>query len=85
MAMDSAAALVDELSRSESDHMQYALNLYTRRQKKRVEKAQTDSRQLGKMMFVQSPLLSMVRNYALRFYTLKNLLANISKVIEGER
>lgn len=83
MAMDSAAALVDELSRSNIAHLDYALKLYVRRQRSRVEKAQQDSLDLGKMMFVKSPVVSAVRNYSLRFYTLKALLENISRMVEG--
>ena len=81
--MDSAAALADELSRSDTAHLDYALKLYVRRQKDRVEKAQQDSRDLGKMMFIKSSVAAAARNYALRFYTLKALVKNISRTIEG--
>lgn len=83
MAMDSAAALVDELSRTDKDHIGYGLKLYIKRQQKRVELNQEDSRQLGKMMFIESPLLSAIRDYAMRFYTVKQMVKNISKTIEG--
>jgi 2-polyprenyl-6-methoxyphenol hydroxylase-like FAD-dependent oxidoreductase len=84
MAMDSAAALSDELSRVDKEHINYGLKLYTRRQKERVEKAQNDSRQLGQMMFISSSVISMIRNKILPFYSLQRMLADLSKVMEGE-
>lgn len=84
MAMDSASALIDELSRSDSEHLEYSLKLFETRQKKRVESAQTDSRTLAKIMFVKSKLVSSIRDYSIRFYTLKQLVKNISKTIEGK-
>ena len=83
MAMDSAAALVDELSRTDAEHIEYGLKLYTKRQQKRVETNQNDSRQLGKMMFVKSHLISAIRDYSIRYYSVKQLAKNITKTIEG--
>jgi 2-polyprenyl-6-methoxyphenol hydroxylase-like FAD-dependent oxidoreductase len=85
MAMDSAAALVDELSRIDKEHIGYGLELYCKQQKKRVEKAQKDSRDLGKMMFIESSIISTVRNKILSFYTLRRMLANLSKIMEGKK
>ncbi len=53
-AMDSAAALSDELSRADNAHMGYALSLYEKRQRHRVEKAQNNSRFLARLMFINS-------------------------------
>lgn len=83
MAMDSASALVDELSRTDKDHIAYGLKLYTKRQKRRIETAQEDSRKLGKLMFVKSNIIAGIRDYAIRFYSIKQLVKNISKTIEG--
>jgi len=84
MAMDSAAALVDELSRTDKEHIVYGLDLFIKKQKERVEIAQQDSRNLGKMMFVKSPFIAAIRNYFMRFYTIEMLVKNISKIIEGK-
>lgn len=84
MAMDSASALVDELSRTDKEHMDYGFKLYIKRQKERVEKAQDDSRKLGKLMFVESGIMAGIRDYAIRFYSIKQLAKNISKTIEGD-
>lgn len=83
MAMDSASALVDELSRTEKEHVEYGLKLYVKRQKQRVEKAQKDSRDLAKLMFIKSGVMSHIRDYAIRFYSIKQLAKNITKTIEG--
>lgn len=83
MAMDAAAALADELSRTDKKHLEYGLQLYIKRQKDRVEKAQKDSRKLAKLMFVKSNLIAGIRDYAIRFYSIQQLVKNISKTLEG--
>lgn len=82
MAMDSAAALNDELSRTDVAHLEFALRLYENRQKKRVIMAQDNSRALGSLMFLKNPLLSWIRNRVLRFYTIDMFLKDIKKVME---
>lgn len=83
MAMLSAAALADELSRADAAHVDYALRLYVRRNKPRVEAAQDNSRRLARMMFVQSTSLVRVRDKLLRFYTLDLALKEIVALMEG--
>jgi len=84
MAMDSASALVDELSRMDTNHIEYALHLYTQRQKERVERAQEDSRKFGRFMFVQSGLVSMLRDKIVCMYSLQRMLSDLSQVMEGK-
>lgn len=81
MSMDSAAALVDELCRSDKKHIPYALDLYIKRQKDRVEKAQQDSRDLGKIMFIKSALKASIRDYFIKFYPPKKMAEEIGKII----
>ena len=83
MAMDSAAALADELSRAETTRMGYALSLYERRQRARVERAQSNSRFLARFMFVDSRLGALVRDQMMRFYSVERLISDISRVMEG--
>ncbi len=83
-AMDSAAALADELSRADSDHLSYALELYEKRQRRRVERMQTNSRRLSRLMFVNGNATAWARNQLLRFYTTKMLVRDISKVMRGD-
>lgn len=82
-AMDSAAALADELSRAEPDRLSYALSLYERRQRHRVELAQKNSRDLARYMFVGSGPAALLRDQLLRFYTLDRLVKDISAVMDG--
>ncbi|TVM30319.1 FAD-dependent oxidoreductase [Oceanidesulfovibrio marinus] len=83
-AMDSAAALADELSRADVGHMDYALQLYEKRQRRRVELAQKNSRNLARYMFVNSGPMAWARDQFMRFYSLERLMRDISKVMEGE-
>jgi 2-polyprenyl-6-methoxyphenol hydroxylase-like FAD-dependent oxidoreductase len=83
VAMDSAAALSDELSRADPEHLDYALSLYERRQRHRAELAQKNSRDLARYMFLDRPLSAFVRDQLMRLYTIKQLVRDISKVMEG--
>lgn len=79
MAMESAAVLADELSRTNTNYLDWALSLYQKRRQKRVEKTQSDSRQLAKYMFFKSNFWSNVRNKLLKFYSIKNIAKSIDK------
>lgn len=81
MAMDSAAALDDELSRADNQHLEYALDLFEKRQKERVEKAQKESRDLGNWMFVNSSLMAWVRDKMLNFYSLDMMLQGLEDIM----
>lgn len=83
-AMDSAAALADELSRADRNHIDYGLGSYSRRQKKKVENAQSYSRSLGKIMFLRSKLITALRNKMLRFYSSQRMLSDLAKIIKGK-
>ncbi|MCA9908486.1 MAG: FAD-dependent monooxygenase [Anaerolineae bacterium] len=82
MAMESAAALSDELSRTDAKRVEQALDLYEKRHRKRVESAQESSRQLGKMMFIKSSPLAWERNQLLKFYTVEELVRSIAKIAD---
>jgi len=82
MAMESAAALNDELSRTDAQHVELALDLYEKRHRQRVEAAQASSRGLGRMMFLDSRPLSWGRNQLLRFYSVEQLVSSIAKLAD---
>ncbi len=84
MAMDSAAALADEITRMDKEHINYGLKLFSKRQKEKVEKAQDDSRKLGKWMFIDSNIATLIRDKLLPYYSLQSMLEGLSKIIEGE-
>lgn len=83
MAMDSAAALADELARAETGRMGLALRLYENRQRSRVERAQKNSRDLAKFMFIDSGPRTFLRDQMMRFYSLDMLVKSISQVMMG--
>ncbi len=76
-AMRAAAALADELSRADAASVPLALELYEKRCRKQVERNQTDSRRLARLMFVRSPLLARARDELARHYPAKRALAQI--------
>lgn len=82
MAMESAAVLADELSRTDARYLDQALALYVRRRKHRVEAIQDDSRKLAKLMFVKSAPVAAVRNYASRFMSLEMAMGAITKAFD---
>jgi len=82
MAMESAAVLADELTRTDVYHLEWALQLYQKRREPRVIAAQDDSRNLARQMFVKSAISSRLRNYLLQRYSLKSLSENIERIFE---
>lgn len=82
MAMESAAVLADELSRTDATHLPLALELYEKRRRRRAEAIQNDSRGLAKMMFIDSFPLVWSRDQLMRHYTLEMLIKNILQSLE---
>ncbi len=85
MAMDSAAALDDELSRTDAAHVRSALELYERRQHPRVLAAQNDARTLARVMFTQSRLMAWVIRSTTRLIGPRLALGRIRRVMAGRR
>lgn len=79
MALESAAVLNDILSRTGVEFIPHALQLFEKRRRERVEKAQNDSRRLAKMMFVSSSAMAWMRNSFTRFMSAESLMNNIIK------
>ena len=75
MALESAAVLADELSRTDATYVPHALELYERRRRHRVEAAQTQSRRLARVMFLSSPRLASLRNRALPLASMEQMVA----------
>jgi FAD-dependent urate hydroxylase len=82
MAMESAAVLADELSRTDVAHLDHSLAFYETRRRKRVEAAQNDSRHMARMMFIETVPLAWGRDQALKFYSLDQLVKQIAKIFE---
>lgn len=82
MALESAAVLADELSRTDVQFLDHALSLYVKRRKRRVESIQDDSRKLARLMFVSSAPVSAIRNFASRFMTLEMAMGSITRAFD---
>ena len=61
-ALRGAAALADELSRADASSIPLALELYEKRCRNVVERNQTDSRRLARLMFVRNELVGWARD-----------------------
>lgn len=83
MAMESAAVLADELSRTDARWLHHALELFEKRRRHRVEAIQGDSRRLARMMFVKSSTLAGIRKLITRFYTLEMFASSIAKAFDS--
>ncbi len=82
MAMESAAVLADELSRTNAHFVERALSLYVKRRKDRVERIQDDSRRLARTMFIKSASIAYIRNLVTKFYSLERLAGSIAKAFD---
>jgi 2-polyprenyl-6-methoxyphenol hydroxylase-like FAD-dependent oxidoreductase len=81
MAMESASALDDVLARTGPEHVEQALERYEERHRARVERAQSDSRWLGRVMFVRSRAVAWVRNRLLRLFTVEQFVRSIASMM----
>lgn len=79
MALESAAVLADELSRTNAIYLPNALELYLRRRRKRVQAAQTQSRRLARLMFIRSRRLAHLRDRALRNVRMEQMVGPLVK------
>jgi 2-polyprenyl-6-methoxyphenol hydroxylase-like FAD-dependent oxidoreductase len=61
-AMRAAAGLADELSRADAASVPLALERFQKRCRRVVERGQTDSRRLARVMFVRDPRLAWARD-----------------------
>jgi len=82
MAMESASALADELSRTGRDWVAQSLRVYARRRKARVEAAQDSSRNLGRFMFLKSRPLAWGRDELVKHFSLESLIQSIADMME---
>ncbi len=82
MAMESAAALNDELSRTDAHFVEQALMLFEKRHRRRVEAAQDNSRGLAKLIFIENLPLAWTRDQAMKFFTVEMLIKDIARSID---
>ncbi len=76
-ALRGAAALADELSRADASTVSLALELYEKRCRRIVERNQTDSRRLARVMFVRNTAVGWARDQVARRYKPEKVLGQI--------
>jgi 2-polyprenyl-6-methoxyphenol hydroxylase-like FAD-dependent oxidoreductase len=79
MALESAAVLADELSRTDAKFLPSAFSLYEKRRKHRAEAAQKDSRKLAAWLTTGSTPLAWTRDQFMKAATIDALLGSIAK------
>ncbi len=68
VAMRAAAGLADELSRADAATVPLAFERYEKRCRAFAERSQTESRRLGRAMFVGNPVMAGLRDQVVRRY-----------------
>jgi 2-polyprenyl-6-methoxyphenol hydroxylase-like FAD-dependent oxidoreductase len=76
-AMRAAAALADELTRANATTVPLALELYEKRCRSVIERNQTDSRRLARLMFLRRRSLTWARDRIAARYPAEKALAHI--------
>ncbi len=69
MAMESAAVLADELTRTDSKYIEQGLSHYVSRRRDRVDTVQKKSRRLGSFVMVENHFLAGIRDQGVKFYS----------------
>jgi FAD-dependent urate hydroxylase len=82
MALESAAVLADELSRTNAQFLPQAFSLYEKRRKKRSETGQDDARALAAWLSTSSAALAWTRDQFLRFSSENSLAATVARSLE---
>lgn len=82
IALESAAALADELTRTDSTFLPHALALYEKRRRLRVETAQNESRKLAAWLSAESAPLVWTRDHFLKVASADALAKNISQSLD---
>lgn len=83
MAMESAAVLAEELSRTDAVYVERALERYFARRKPRIDRVQRDSRFLGKAVGLSISPLVALRDAAVRRMSEATLARAFTSVLEG--
>lgn len=76
-ALRGAAALADELSKTDAAHVPLALELYVKRCRKIIEGNQDDSRSVARYVFIESKALGWGRDQIVKHYPASKMLKQI--------
>jgi 2-polyprenyl-6-methoxyphenol hydroxylase-like FAD-dependent oxidoreductase len=81
LAMESAAVLAEELCRTDSKFLIQCLAQYAARRRPRVDRIQSQSRRLGKVMFAGNGLVTRLRDRAVRIMADEPLLDAVEDML----
>jgi 2-polyprenyl-6-methoxyphenol hydroxylase-like FAD-dependent oxidoreductase len=81
LAMESAALLAEELCRADSKVLMADLEQYASQRRTRVDRIQTQSRRLGRVMFAGNGLVTRIRDGALRIMADEPLLDAVAEML----
>lgn len=81
MAMESAAVLAEELCRTDSRFLTPCLQQYASRRRARVDRIQSQSRRLARVMFAGKSLMARLRDHAIRVMVDEPLLDAVDHVM----
>lgn len=84
MAMESAAVLADELTRTDSRYLSRGLDQYVSRRRDRVDSIQRKSRRLGSFVMVDNPVLAGLRDRGVKFYSQERMEASFVDLLTTE-
>lgn len=82
MAIESASVLAEELCRTDSKYFTHAFKQYEARRRSRVGKVQDQSRIMGKLIYADSDILSLLRDKLMKFYSSKLLFNHWDKMLK---
>ncbi len=79
MALESAAVMAEELSRTDAKFLPDAFALYEKRRKSRVETAQNDARKLAAWLATESAAIAWTRDQFLKVANIDSLAGHIAR------
>lgn len=83
MAMESAAALADELSRADSLFLEHSLERFIARRRARVDRVQKESRTLARYALVDHPLAAKARDLIVRSYSQRRMERRMADMVSA--
>ena len=84
MAMESAAVLADELTRTDSRFVTNAFERFVDRRRERVDRIQTKSRRMGSIAMLDNGVLAALRNQSVKIYSQERLEAYWRDILSSD-
>jgi 2-polyprenyl-6-methoxyphenol hydroxylase-like FAD-dependent oxidoreductase len=81
LAMEPAAVLAEELCRTDSHFLIASLARFAERRRARVDRIQSQSRRLAKIMFAGNPVMTRLRDRAVRIIADEPVLDHVEDML----